>query len=261
MAWGVVGSCHEHHTPSYMKGRSFILFITFALSSHFLVSSQGVVYFNDTEIDKEDICISRTLQGVSVSTELVNMLPVHAAGNYPLGVSYFREDRIAPTLSMYTSGGLQNMFERTRAVYVKEGNVYEVHTDTRAKTYYNLGLQVGTELRWYFSYRHRYMDNRRLDNHTGWFLSVPFVFTVNLLHQPDGVRIQQWQPESFMSNLSLTAGVGYRYSVGRHWLLEAALAYKPFTAYFNGGNNTPYVVFSGEINEMFDFAIKTAYVF
>ena len=105
---------------------------------------------------KQDIRIAKTLQGVRIGTDVVPMVTDPATTTFPLSVEYFREDRIAPVLSLHSSVRVRNLFDRTRTEWVEvesspsqQGNlvIYEARVGA-PRTYYNLDFRLGTELRW-----------------------------------------------------------------------------------------------------------------
>ena len=206
------------------------------------VSAQQEVYFNDTNIDRKDIQVERMVQGVSLN---INLLPI-IEQYYILDAYYFRDDRIAPTLVFHSFAGMQNMFTKN----------YSQTTNNIA--FYDLNVTFGTEFRWYFSHRARYMGNRKITNNTGWFAGIPVKYAIVALNQPRD-RIRQWLPESFSSNLSIEAKIGFRYAFSSCWLLETVASYTPIWLIINRYGCSFYP--ASYLTDMFSFELKAAYVF
>ncbi len=219
------------------------------------VSAQQEIYFNDTNVNTKDIQIEKSIQGVSIGTEGVDMLTrEYNKLSFPVYVHYFREDRIAPTLSMHTFAGLKNGFDHTRVFYIDgEANVGPAHT------YYNLSAHVGTELRWHVGLRTRYLKNKLTCHNDGWFLAVPIELQTPLLHQPDGFWAQQWRPDMFTLQANVGIKAGYTHSFNAHWLMEVSAQYTPFGFYFDryGADFS----FHDRLRDMFRLELKAVYVF
>ena len=192
-------------------------------------------------MDKQDIRIAKTLQGVRIGTDVVPMVVEPSSTIFPLDVQYFREDRIAPVLSLHSSVGVRNLFERTRTEWVEVesstsqpggATIYETRVGA-PRTYYNLDFRLGTELRWHINYRNRVLHGKHTRGNGGWFLSVPLEFTWSALRQPSEPTVDQWTPGCFHGTLSLGVKVGYRYAFGEHWHVEASALYAPLRVVFN----------------------------
>lgn len=126
-------------------------------------------------MDKQDIRIAKTLQGVRIGTDVVPMVVEPSSTTFPLDVQYFREDRIAPVLSLHSSVGVRNLFERTRTEWVEVesstsqpggATIYETRVGA-PRTYYNLDFRLGTELRWHINYRNRVLHGKHTRGNGG----------------------------------------------------------------------------------------------
>lgn len=219
------------------------------------VSAQQEVFFNDT--DNTDIKVSKSIQGLSLGTNVVKMFG-DMDRDFMIDLRYFHEDRIAPTMTMYSFVGLQNDILQDRSVYVGGMGSFTSNPQDPMKTYYNLNMQLGTEWRWYFGYRSRYKRQQRTTNNIGWFLGVPLTFTTYLLHQPNGYY-KRWGVEAFSFDLSLALKLGYRYTFGKHWLAEGALSYVPGSFGVDRSGSSFYM--NGGWREMFRLDLKAAYTF
>lgn len=225
-----------------------LLFISFCLSE---ISAQQEVYFNDTNLDRKDIQVEKTIQGVTVESEFISMTRLNSMRSFPLNACYFREDRIAPLISMYTYAGLQNQFNRTKSIHIDEDG-YEVVSEHFSQHYYNLSVFIGTELRWYFDFRQRYIKNRQTVNNSGWFASIPFTFYT--------VLYTQSETESRTAHFELAAKIGYRYAFNEHWHIEASLSYIPARIGFYNTIGCSFET-SNNLKDMFRLELKAAYVF
>lgn len=219
------------------------------------------IFLFQNAFSQEDI--RKSTQGVYLGTDFVDMFG-KAERAFVLDARYFREDRIAPAMTLHSFAGVQNRFLQSRYGYDAAGYGTGLETgygfvneDSPMRAYYDLNLQIGTEFRWYFG--QRFMKSRKVTVNGGWFLGVPLTFSVDLLHQPR-LFIWQWMPESFRGELSLAAKAGYRYAFNEYWFAEASLSYVPAAAEFYGGRGSD-IRFHEWAKDMFKLELKAAYTF
>ena len=221
------------------------------------VSAQQEIYFNDTNIAKKDIQIDKTLNGISLRTDVVNMIgDMHRQFN--INFDYFHEDRIAPTMTMYSFAGVQNELYQDRYIYDGPGGLW-AGKSFPMHTYYNLHVHAGTEWRWYFNYRQRYIRNQRTTAHTGWFVAVPLTASLDLLSHPR-YPDEHWLPDQLHGRVDIAAKIGYRHAFSEHWFIEVAFAYIPAWLDFWGSYGFGFDT-TDELKEMFRLELKVAYVF
>ena len=219
------------------------------------VSAQQEIYFNDTNLDKKEIKVNKTVQGVQFSTDFIPMLG-NMERNFKINAHYFHEDRIASTLTLHNFVGVQNNIAQDRFIYNEHGGFGS--SDYPMNTYYNLNLQFGTELRWYFSHYHRHFRNKKMLNNTGWFLAIPLTYTAQVLNQPNGY-IKHWISDQFYSDLNIAIKIGYRYAFNKHWMIEGAFCYSPVSLDINW-YGCGFSLHTHPI-DMFRLELKAVYVF
>ena len=181
-----------------------------------------------------------TFQG-GARLELMNRPDMEDSQKLPLRTGY-----IHLAFSAGSREAVDALTERLKA------DGYEVVSEHFSQHYYNLSVFIGTELRWYFDFRQRYIKNRQTVNNSGWFASIPFTFYT--------VLYTQSETESRTAHFELAAKIGYRYAFNEHWHIEASLSYIPARIGFYNTIGCSFET-SNNLKDMFRLELKAAYVF
>lgn len=233
-----------------------------------ICNAQEEIIFNKQNIDKKDIKVSRTLQGLEFNMDFIRIFPGRYMG-YKFGsiethLNYFHESRIASTWTLNKSVGIANASYRTIAyenmIISPDGSF----TGTKVEKYfYNMTLQLKVEPRWYFDQRQRYRENKSTRNNTGWFLSLPLMLSTDLIQQPVAGSSAGWFPEKFTADIMAPPTIGYRNSFAENWFMEANVGYIPTRVWLRNGefhmkSATKIGLFSAD---SFNSELKVAYTF
>lgn len=245
----------------------FALFAFFFLSSN--IFAQKEINFNDTNVERKEIEVNKTLQGVLLNTEFLGWTVNQYWKTTYLDMAYFREDRIAPTMTLHTTAGLHHYIYWLYKEKDEYGNDYVSSLGKPKRPYYNVMFQAETAPRWYFVYRHRYVRNRRTDLNSGWFVAVPLQLNVPLLGQPV-FSSERWLPRFFSFELYLWTQIGFRYAFTPRFFIESSFSYTPVYAYIPFYRNAYFNMWEGYVKrhekgddfyEHFKLELKAAYTF
>jgi len=231
-----------------------------------ICNAQEEIIFNKQDIDKKDIKVSRTLQGLEFNMDFIRIFPGRYMG-YKFGsiethLNYFHESRIASTWTLFKSIGIGNTFYNKRIYNITAPSGYG--SDVITEQYnYELSLNLKIEPRWYFDQRQRYRENKSTRNNTGWFLSLPLMFSTNLIQQPVAGSSAGWFPEKFTADIMAPPTIGYRNSFAENWFMEANVGYIPTRVWLRNGefhmkSATKIGLFSAD---SFNSELKVAYTF
>ena len=232
-----------------------------------ICNAQEEIIFNKQNIDKKDIKVSKTLQGLEVGIDFIRILPSSGKGGYEFGsmethLNYFHESRIASTWTLNKSVGIANAFYRTLTNENILPGGYGSSTQVE-KYFYNLTLQLKVEPRWYFDQRQRYRENKSTRNNTGWFLSLPLMFSTDLIQQPVAGSPAGWFPEKFTVNIMAPPTIGYRNSFAENLFIEVSAGYIPVrSSFYNGAFYMRSAKKVGAFSaDSFNSELKVAYTF
>ena len=232
-----------------------------------ICNAQEEIIFNKQDIDKKDIKVSKTLQGLEFGIDFIRILPSSGKGGYEFGsmethLNYFHESRIASTWTLNKSVGIANAFYRTLTNENILPGGYGSSTQVE-KYFYNLTLQLKVEPRWYFDQRQRYRENKSTRNNTGWFLSLPLMFSTDLIQQPVAGSPAGWFPEKFTVNIMAPPTIGYRNSFAENLFIEVSAGYIPVrSSFYNGAFYMRSAKKVGAFSaDSFNSELKVAYTF
>ncbi len=232
-----------------------------------ICNAQEEIIFNKQDIDKKDIKVSKTLQGLEFGIDFIRVLPSLGKGGYEFGsmethLNYFHESRIASTWTLNKSVGIANAFYRTLTNENILPGGYGSSTQVE-KYFYNLTLQLKVEPRWYFDQRQRYRENKSTRNNTGWFLSLPLMLSTNLIQQPVAGSPAGWFPEKFGLEIMAPPTIGYRNSFAENLFIEVSAGYIPVrSSFYNGAFYMRSAKKVGAFSaDSFNSELKVAYTF
>ena len=232
-----------------------------------ICNAQEEIIFNKQDIDKKDIKVSKTLQGLEFGIDFIRILPSSGKGGYEFGsmethLNYFHESRIASTWTLNKSVGIANAFYRTLTNENILPGGYGSSTQVE-KYFYNLTLQLKVEPRWYFDQRQRYRENKSTRNNTGWFLSLPIMFSTDLIQQPVAGSPAGWFPEKFGLEIMAPPTIGYRNSFAENLFIEVSAGYIPVrSSFYNGAFYMRSAKKVGAFSaDSFNSELKVAYTF
>ena len=232
-----------------------------------ICNAQEEIIFNKQNIDKKDIKVSKTLQGLEFGIDFIRVLPSLGKGGYEFGsmethLNYFHESRIASTWTLNKSVGIANAFYRTLTNENILPGGYGSSTQVE-KYFYNLTLQLKVEPRWYFDQRQRYRENKSTRNNTGWFLSLPLMLSTNLIQQPVAGSPAGWFPEKFGLEIMAPPTIGYRNSFAENLFIEVSAGYIPVrSSFYNGAFYMRSAKKVGAFSaDSFNSELKVAYTF
>jgi hypothetical protein len=184
------------------------------------VWGQKEVFF--TNIPKDSIKVE-SLHGISIGTgidflsTIQNLISNDKSYNVPLGISYFNEKRVAPTITFITGVGLNATFSKSQLyTQLSDGSYYYSYLDPKYKNTYSLHLSAGIETRWYFGYKRRYELGKASLN-SGWYLSLPV---------SSGTKLIDTDKTKYSSNyinyvgFGASLNLGYRRAISKQWFLE-----------------------------------------
>ena len=231
-----------------------------------ICNAQEEIIFNKQDIDKKDIKVSRTLQGLEFNMDFIRIFPGRYMG-YKFGsiethLNYFHESRIASTWTLFKSIGIGNTFYNKRIYNITAPSGYG--SDVITEQYnYELSLNLKIEPRWYFDQRQRYRENKSTRNNTGWFLSLPLMFSTNLIQQPVAGSPAGWFPEKFTVNIMAPPTIGYRNSFAENLFIEVSAGYIPVrSSFYNGAFYMRSAKKVGAFSaDSFNSELKVAYTF
>ena len=231
-----------------------------------ICNAQEEIIFNKQNIDKKDIKVSRTLQGLEFNMDFIRIFPGRYMG-YKFGsiethLNYFHESRIASTWTLFKSIGIGNTFHNKRIYNITAPSGYG--SDVITEQYnYELSLNLKIEPRWYFDQRQRYRENKSTRNNTGWFLSLPLMFSTNLIQQPVAGSSAGWFPEKFTVNIMAPPTIGYRNSFAENLFIEVSAGYIPVrSSFYNGAFYMRSAKKVGAFSaDSFNSELKVAYTF
>ena len=232
-----------------------------------ICNAQEEIIFNKQDIDKKDIKVSKTLQGLEFGMDFIRILPSSGKGGYEFGsmethLNYFHESRITSTWTLNKSVGIANAFYRTLTNENILPGGYGSSTQVE-KYFYNLTLQLKVEPRWYFDQRQRYRENKSTRNNTGWFLSLPLMFSTDLIQQPVAGSPAGWFPEKFGLEIMAPPTIGYRNSFAENLFIEVSAGYIPVrSSFYNGAFYMRSAKKVGAFSaDSFNSELKVAYTF
>jgi len=232
-----------------------------------ICNAQEEIIFNKQNIDKKDIKVSKTIQGLEFGMDFIRILPSSGKGGYEFGsmethLNYFHESRITSTWTLNKSVGIANAFYRTLTNENILPGGYGSSTQVE-KYFYNLTLQLKVEPRWYFDQRQRYRENKSTRNNTGWFLSLPLMFSTDLIQQPVAGSPAGWFPEKFTVNIMAPPTIGYRNSFAENLFIEVSAGYIPVrSSFYNGAFYMRSAKKVGAFSaDSFNSELKVAYTF
>ncbi|MEA4850921.1 MAG: hypothetical protein VB126_05635 [Paludibacter sp.] len=231
-----------------------------------ICNAQEEIIFNKQNIDKKDIKVSRTLQGLEFNMDFIRIFPGRYMG-YKFGsiethLNYFHESRIASTWTLFKSIGIGNTFYNKRIYNITAPSGYG--SDVITEQYnYELSLNLKIEPRWYFDQRQRYRENKSTRNNTGWFLSLPLMLSTNLIQQPVPGSPAGWFPEKFTVNIMAPPTIGYRNSFAENLFVEVSAGYIPVrSSFYNGAFYMRSAKKVGAFSaDSFNSELKVAYTF
>lgn len=231
-----------------------------------ICNAQEEIIFNKQNIDKKDIKVSRTLQGLEFNMDFIRIFPGRYMG-YKFGsiethLNYFHESRIASTWTLFKSIGIGNTFHNKRIYNITAPSGYG--SDVITEQYnYELSLNLKIEPRWYFDQRQRYRENKSTRNNTGWFLSLPLMFSTNLIQQPVAGSSAGWFPEKFTADIMAPPTIGYRNSFAENLFIEVSAGYIPVrSSFYNGAFYMRSAKKVGAFSaDSFNSELKVAYTF
>lgn len=241
------------------------ILITTLLSISIFCFSQEEIIFNDLSVNKKDIKVEKNISGFGFGLDYIRILGGeymgYSFGSVKSNINYFHESRIGNTFTLIKSAGLTNAFYNT-IIYPTSTDGYG--NEAARKNYiYNLALNLQLEPRWYFDLRKRYYNNRSIYNNSGLYLSLPVLFSTDLLKQPLQNTNTNWSPKHPVIDIITPPTLGYRKSVGKHWLIEASIGYIPFR--FAIAEGTLFVNSAKKIGilsaDSFNSELKAAYTF
>jgi len=246
--------------------KKMLTFLFIALMAP-ICNAQEEIIFNKQNIDKKDIKVSKTLQGLEFGIDFIRILPSSGKGGYEFGsmethLNYFHESRIASTWTLNKSVGIANAFYRTLTNENILPGGYGSSTQVE-KYFYNLTLQLKVEPRWYFDQRQRYRENKSTRNNTGWFLSLPLMLSTNLIQQPVAGSPAGWFPEKFGLEIMAPPTIGYRNSFAENLFIEVSAGYIPVrSSFYNGAFYMRSAKKVGAFSaDSFNSELKVAYTF
>ena len=232
-----------------------------------ICNAQEEIIFNKQDIDKKDIKVSKTIQGLEFGIDFIRILPSSGKGGYEFGsmethLNYFHESRITSTWTLNKSVGIANAFYRTLTNENILPGGYGSSTQVE-KYFYNLTLQLKVEPRWYFDQRQRYRENKSTRNNTGWFLSLPLMLSTNLIQQPVAGSPAGWFPEKFGLEIMAPPTIGYRNSFAENLFIEVSAGYIPVrSSFYNGAFYMRSAKKVGAFSaDSFNSELKVAYTF
>ena len=231
-----------------------------------ICNAQEEIIFNKQDIDKKDIKVSRTLQGLEFNMDFIRIFPGRYMG-YKFGsiethLNYFHESRIASTWTLFKSIGIGNTFHNKRIYNITAPSGYG--SDVITEQYnYELSLNLKIEPRWYFDQRQRYRENKSTRNNTGWFLSLPLMLSTNLIQQPVAGSPAGWFPEKFGLEIMAPPTIGYRNSFAENLFIEVSAGYIPVrSSFYNGAFYMRSAKKVGAFSaDSFNSELKVAYTF
>ena len=222
--------------------QTLLLFLLFA--STIICSAQEEVFFNNQNVDKKDIKVNKTIQGLEFGINYLRVLPSTGKGGNEFGsvethLNYFHESRISNSWTLNKSVGIANAFYRYQSFdngSVISG-VYGIN-NSKKQYLYNMSLNLELEPRWYFDQRQRYRENKTTLNNSGWFLSLPLMISTNILSQPVEGGNAGWLPNKFALSIMAPPTIGYRKSFTENCFVEISAGYIPLRATFYNGSFT-----------------------
>ncbi|MDD4992754.1 MAG: hypothetical protein PHR83_11015 [Paludibacter sp.] len=184
------------------------------------VFGQKEVFF--TNIPKDSIKVE-SMHGISIGSEIdflstiQNLISNDKSYYIPLGISYFNENRVAPTITFMSVVGLSAVFSKSH-LYTQQsdGTYYYSFLDPKYTNSYSLQLGAGIEPRWYFGYKRRYEQGKASLN-SGWYLSLPVNAGTRLIDTNKNNR-----SSNYINYVGFGAGLnlGYRRAISKQWFLE-----------------------------------------
>lgn len=186
----------------------FILLIT-----HTTCFSQKEIVLNDVTVSRKSIK-ARNVQGATFS---FNPLLLAANLSIETNLSYFHENTLGSTWTLYKSIGVSNSMYKAEQLYLA-GNLL----GGAEKHFYNLSLQADIEPRWYFTLRNRYFNHKQTLNNSGFYLSLPLTIYTNLLDrfQVKSQTNGQTPLQHFSIKTYIAPTIGYRYTVNANLFLS-----------------------------------------
>lgn len=214
---------------------AFLLSLAFTL----ICNAQDEIIFNNQNIDKKEIKVSRTIHGIEFNTDFIRTLPGqymgYIFGSVETQLNYFHENRIANTWTLFKSIGLGNAFYNKKIYNINGTNGYGSNIITERYDY-ELSINLKMEPRWYFDQWLRYKHNKSVENNTGWYISLPLTLTTNILTQALNGDNNQWITQKLIIGLIAPPTLGYRNAFAKKWFLEANVGYIPTRLWFQGGS-------------------------
>lgn len=216
------------------------LFLSFSiLFIAICVNAQKMEYFADK--NSEDIKVE-SLQGMAVTFSPVR----NGLSSFPppTQISYFNENRIGIQWTLYKAIGLTNSYH--------EFTDYSFNVISPKNSIYSLSVDALIEPRWYFLYRYSASRGKTPKLNSGFFLSFPLEYSVQLL-QFIKIKNPAYNYNAYYSVINFTPSLGYRYALSDHFLLDAKVG---IGGHINVGQN---MGLNQELD--YNFKIGAAYKF
>jgi hypothetical protein len=228
--------------------------------------AQDEIYFNNLDVDKKEIKVASQIRGIEFGNDFATLFPTryygYLSGSVETHLGIFHENRIGNIFTFNKYLGLNNAMYHIKVFDGSAEDNYVSYTDR--KTYaYELSAELRLEPRWYFGLRSRYRHNQSVANNAGWFLSLPFTFTGDILYQPVYKNDDRWLADKLWLKLVSPPTLGYRSPLGKRLFLEASAGYIPIRLWYFDGEflwrtASKIGAFS---SDSFNFNIKVAYTF
>lgn len=200
--------------------------------------AQEEIFFNDINIDKKDIKVNKKLHGFEFGLDVLRIFPsqyyARNFGSIVSSVNYFHENRIAQTMTLNKSIGFENSFYNQKLRNNNQtGNGYSSSAySSESKFRYNMSIYAIVEPRWYFGHIRRYIEDKSIENNSGWFLSLPIVLSSNIVQYHE-IKQSSLYKVNFNFTVAIGPNIGYRSSLSENWFFEASLGYTPINFRYN----------------------------
>lgn len=142
----------------------------------------------------------------------------------PLSIGYFNEKRIALTWTLISSAEIGCNFFKESELVNTDSVITSIGSSQLLKNSYSLGLKLGIEPRWYFSYKSRYQQGLAGLN-SGWYISLPVTGGTTLISNSIYFNRPTTLYDKYYASLSFAPSLGYRQAFNKHFFLEASLKY------------------------------------
>lgn len=217
--------------------------------------AQREVYFNASK--PEDLKVE-SLKGLELQIGF-NPFKILSSNNYYNPTFYyadfFSERKITPTMTLTYSAGIFGSIVKSPVFTYDSisGGSYWYGDNSNYEKIYSLGLKVGLEPRWYWTFKKRSELNKARLN-SGWFLSLPFDYSYSIYNSYKSTPV--YNSQSY-GGLNLKPTIGYRQSITNNIFLEGSFGYG-ITYGLSTYNNKFYGLLSSSLPEL---KLKAAYTF